>query len=757
MIEQPTPRTYSQSFISGLRLQNFKSVAAAEIDLGPLTILVGMNSSGKSSVLQAIRLVQQGAQDTTADGVFPLNSRLIRMGTITDVRTVQAGEDTEVGIGLDVSLPESGTTIGWGMSLGGVVPGDQASTFLRQVTVTIPSSEGTDTHITLLREPKSNQSEDHEVWNIATLQPDQSVVTSTSLVGGRLNVCNRNGTSQFDVATELRRLIPANVIIEQPALSAVVARQIDCVLSSQHVPKALFLEDQLLCDVISNDAYVMDDNDITSLKDLWDYEPEPNKAMCLVTQNRSGMLLGRSLMKHVIDGEDPNDWLHERDVQFGNTLACDSECWETRQLRLSWQVASTPEEFVTILADLLDVYILRWSYGIDLDTLRLDGPLEHDYLSSTGLVEDCMALANDTDELNISFFRSYLDLMFRDVWEQVALTRQLMQQLEDPQVRSRVATQLMEQLKIRISNKVWIKHLPASFKGRNMSITRQIESDKTIRHPWESSDQEELDQTGRTLGNIIEQIQYLGPLREEPKRANEATTYYLESVGPRGEDTVAVIRNHAHVPVSVPLPANSTPTSTSLIEALRAWVAHLGLVQDVETENLAELGLALKVKPHGMDDKLPLTSVGVGVSQLLPVLVLCLLSKPGSVILLEQPELHLHPALQQRLADFFIAMSRSGRQLIVETHSEYMLSRLRRRIAEDPDDQLLDLAKVIFAERDQTTGLSTFRNIDLTPYGNMTEWPRGFFDQASEDERQTIIEGLRKRRQNRPQSTSRPT
>lgn len=746
MIEQLTLSTNSQSLISGLRLKNFKSVAAADIELGPLTILVGMNSSGKSSVLQAIRLMQQGEQGTTAEGVFPLNSSLIRMGTITDVRTIQAAEDTEVGIGLNVSLPEAGT-VGWDLSLGGVVPGDRASTFLRQVMVSMPSVEGPDTRITMLLKPKSRQSSDNEVWSLGNLQPEQKAVNWNSLVGGRLEVRNRNGRSQFDVATELRHLIPGTVIIEQPALAAVVAKQIDDVLSNQHVPKALLFEEKWLWELISNDAYVIDDDDVTSIKDLWGYEAEANRGMCVITRDRSGMLLGRSVRKHVIDVEDPDDLLHQHEVQFGNYEDCESGCWEIIRLRLSWQVASTPEGLARILADLVDIYMLRWSYGIDLDTLDFRNPLEIDYLSSTGLVEDCFKRRIDLDEFDASLFALYVNLVHTDVWEQVALTRQLLQELKDPLVRGKVATQLTEQLKTRISHGTWKSRVPPSFKGRSMAITQQIESGKSINHPWESSCQEELDQTGESLRHIIGQVQYLGPLREEPKAANEATTHHLGSVGPRGEDTVAVIRERARSPVVVPLPNRAAPTSTTLIEALRAWVTHLGLVEDVETENLAALGLALKVKPHGMEDKLPLTSVGVGVSQLLPVLVLCLLSKPGSVILLEQPELHLHPALQQRLADFFIVISKSGRQLIVETHSEYMLSRLRRRIAEDPEDQLLDLAKVVFAERDQTTGLSTFSNIDLTPYGNITEWPKGFFDQASEDERQTILGGLKKRRQ----------
>ena len=184
----------------------------------------------------------------------------------------------------------------------------------------------------------------------------------------------------------------------------------------------------------------------------------------------------------------------------------------------------------------------------------------------------------------------------------------------------------------------------------------------------------------------------------------------------------------------------------TLIEAVREWGRYLRLLRSIRVVQKANLGNVITVESEGLNKEVLLDAVGVGVSQLLPVLVLCLLSKPGSMILLEQPELHLHPALQQRLADFLIAAARSGRQLIVETHSEYIVSRLRRRIAEDTsdEDELLSMSKIVFAERDPQTGVTTYREVELSPFGKIEDWPRGFFDQASEEEREIIRSGFRK-------------
>ena len=95
------------------------------------------------------------------------------------------------------------------------------------------------------------------------------------------------------------------------------------------------------------------------------------------------------------------------------------------------------------------------------------------------------------------------------------------------------------------------------------------------------------------------------------------------------------------------------------------------------------------VKQNSLD--LDITDVGFGVSQVLPVIIQGFLSKERSITLVEQPEIHLHPKMQADLADLFIDIAinknvkkgSSSKYLIIETHSEYLLKRLRRRISEN--------------------------------------------------------------------------
>jgi predicted ATPase len=141
-----------------------------------------------------------------------------------------------------------------------------------------------------------------------------------------------------------------------------------------------------------------------------------------------------------------------------------------------------------------------------------------------------------------------------------------------------------------------------------------------------------------------------------------------------------------------------------------------------------------------------LTSLGVGVSQVLPVILLCLLSRAASVILLEQPELHLHPAIQLKLADFLLACSRGGQQIIVETHSEHLVNRLRRRVADDSSNTLSRSIGLLFAE--QKDGLSRYRATTINQFGGLSQgWPEGFLDVGSNEASEFLEEALERRRQ----------
>ena len=250
---------------------------------------------------------------------------------------------------------------------------------------------------------------------------------------------------------------------------------------------------------------------------------------------------------------------------------------------------------------------------------------------------------------------------------------------------------------------------------------------------------------------------YLGPLRDAPKVIYKAPMdIERRSVGSKGEFTAAVLREWGEQEVDYPVPPATNADyhypkvrSGSLMKAVIIWLEHFGLVKDVKTRELSKVGYELTVHTTGMTKPLDLMNVGVGVSQVLPTLVMSLIAPKNSTLLFEQPELHLHPGVQSRLGDFFLGISVIGKQCLIETHSEHLLNRIRRRIAEAEADKVMQLVQIYFVEKPKTA--TEIRSVEPNEYGAIPEWPLGFFDESA-NEAELIIDAANRKRERKQQA-----
>lgn len=247
-------------------------------------------------------------------------------------------------------------------------------------------------------------------------------------------------------------------------------------------------------------------------------------------------------------------------------------------------------------------------------------------------------------------------------------------------------------------------------------------------------------------------IKYLGPLRDEPKALYPLANADPFDVGLQGENTAAVLDLHKSrlvrfVPPSAfgPPAVVAEPIVRTLQVAVSDWLRHLGVADSVESIDKGKLGHELKVRVDRHSGQQDLTHVGVGVSQVLPILVMCLLAERDSVLLFEQPELHLHPRVQTLLGDFFLSMALMDKQCIIETHSEYLISRLRFRAASATSDEVANRIKMYFVEKHDDS--SKFRQVKVNQYGAIEDWPEGFFDQSQKEAEATLKAAMKKRRQ----------
>ncbi|MCA2972181.1 MAG: DUF3696 domain-containing protein [Acidobacteriaceae bacterium] len=251
-------------------------------------------------------------------------------------------------------------------------------------------------------------------------------------------------------------------------------------------------------------------------------------------------------------------------------------------------------------------------------------------------------------------------------------------------------------------------------------------------------------------------VKYLGPLRDEPKALYPlAPGADPSDVGLRGEYTAAVLDLHKnqkirYIPTSAfrgaEVPAKAQVLVRTLEAAMLDWLQYLGVAENVQTKDRGKFGHELKVVLPGRTHAHDLTHVGVGVSQVLPILVMCLLAEPDTTMIFEQPELHLHPKVQTLLGDFFLSMSLLGKQCVLETHSEYLINRLRFRAAASTSDEIAENIVMYFVEK--PADKSVFRRVIVNEYGAITDWPEGFFDQ-SQNEAEGILKAATRKRQAR--------
>ena len=152
-----------------------------------------------------------------------------------------------------------------------------------------------------------------------------------------------------------------------------------------------------------------------------------------------------------------------------------------------------------------------------------------------------------------------------------------------------------------------------------------------------------------------------------------------------------------------------------------------------------------------------LTDIGFGVSQILPVLVLLAYVPEGSTVILEQPEIHLHPSVQAGLADVILEAALVRRvQVLVESHSEHLLRRIQLRVAQ----QRLPTGSKVSAESvglwfvDQELSASTISDLQLNMFGEVENWPPDFFGDPFGETAQIARAALTRRRTSSSQGST---
>ena len=208
----------------------------------------------------------------------------------------------------------------------------------------------------------------------------------------------------------------------------------------------------------------------------------------------------------------------------------------------------------------------------------------------------------------------------------------------------------------------------------------------------------------------VDEFLPLGPSRPEPKRSYEYSGTFPSDVGRHGEDMPEMLL-----------------MAPDLLKKVNFWLDQeldVGYLLEMKESTNAQFQLLLRDLQRPGANPVSIADVGYGMSQLLPLIVQSL-SGEGRIILVEQPETHIHPALQARLGTLLSESAKERHhQFIIETHSEHLILRLLREIRKgrlSPCD-----VSVLYVSRGPQG--SSIQEIGIDIDGNfLDEWPKGFF------------------------------
>lgn len=229
-----------------------------------------------------------------------------------------------------------------------------------------------------------------------------------------------------------------------------------------------------------------------------------------------------------------------------------------------------------------------------------------------------------------------------------------------------------------------------------------------------------------------------GPRNNVSLNSNHTNPNWL---GIHGEFTIPVLGNLSERKINSIL-NNGDPRihgnekSALILENIIAWMGEISANVNINARLIKEAVSAYSTFSFNDSKDFRSTNVGFGLSYALSVVTALLIAPKGSLVIIENPEAHIHPRGQSKLGHLLALTAKAGVQVITETHSEHVVngSRLLVRKKIISPDQM----NVIYFQRDNDQKKSGYQNLTMNIMGQFDEWPVGFFDQQANDMKELI-------------------
>ena len=244
------------------------------------------------------------------------------------------------------------------------------------------------------------------------------------------------------------------------------------------------------------------------------------------------------------------------------------------------------------------------------------------------------------------------------------------------------------------------------------------------------------DENEETFNIFYDDFQYLQTDRIVPQISYHLSNEMVDKnlIGFKGEYTAHYLAQNRHKEVLSAL-KHSKSITNRLLENVSLWLSDISDKIEVKTKIFDELQQVDLKYSYVYGDKTtqdytPL-SVGFGITYSLPIIVSILKAKIGDLIIIENPESHLHPKAQSKLAELFALASSIGIQIIIETHSDHILNGIRVAIKKQIINP--DKTKIYYFRKEKDKLETIIDTIELNEYGSINSYPKYFFDQFDND------------------------
>ncbi|KAF0213618.1 MAG: hypothetical protein FD139_2152 [Methylocystaceae bacterium] len=238
--------------------------------------------------------------------------------------------------------------------------------------------------------------------------------------------------------------------------------------------------------------------------------------------------------------------------------------------------------------------------------------------------------------------------------------------------------------------------------------------------------------SGEALQPLFSMFHYLHAERNGPRKFLPMARGQTDSdLGVRGEYVLdALDRCQDAIKISSSDPRAIDGAGERLRDQLEAWLQIISPGVRLSISPIPDADLMISGFSFGASGQLRsrnyrASNVGFGLSYVLPIIVALLGTAPGGLILIENPEAHIHPKGQTKLGELCVRAAAAGIQVVVETHSDHVMDGARIAVRE----KILNSDRVVFHYFDRGLGETSVLTPVLDNAGRLSEWPPGFFDQ----------------------------